>query len=1275
MSFNALGFGTTQSERVSSLHDCSQDSRSAGRSGRHAHGCRRGLSAGSSPAPSTSSLIFAVDGNGLLTRCAATPHGKRTTHSTVDLSGNNVANRVARGSSCSHRSTAALSGEKGMGVGVGVAQRQQSGRPPTPSSSPSLVVKAAHSAGTSAPSLLNSLPPAAAPHSLTLRGTSCAAGTSQAAARPASAGVGGGLGKTSTPHMLRPCSTSAPASRTNPRFNNYVVGQSAATAFRGLSVSKPAGALAASQRLPRVPAATAVTQTSLLPATPFSSTLSRGAFPSEDAASTHSSGGGQNQPRCCSGGAEGNTVVTRDGASGVAGPQGSETSVPLSTSASQDDSQRLSSVYAPAPVRPLLRRLQLHSAAAQHTLHTTATTAAVAAEEEPANASGTASPSAERADGNDNNRSGSRDASTSLKGSSATTRRPPHVPLLQMTRTFALRRPVLLTKDGSVTAAAAAASSSRNTPHARLRESSSSMAERQPDLSSSAAKHPTADVRDRLTASSSFPCSSFALYAAHCSAHAPVPPHASSSQPRRTRRASSLASVASNSSVSLQQQRCSLDEEAGATHLFFAMPSFSVARDSGDNDNVKGRPGDTLTGSVAAAEVDSQAVTARDGDETSASQRQGSISIASLLRGDTAGVQQPSQRRSYRSLPGTTDAGQNSTFVERLRERGNQYMMREEFAQAIAAYSEGIRLAPCCDALWGNRAAAFLLTFRYIPAVADCLYVLNLKPGSVKAYWRAAKAYAAAYRFLDAKKYYLLAQQACMKDSGGGGGGAASAISNGVSCASSVAASERGSRQDKAVKERHAIAAEEAAVETVEQYWQHVRGERWADAVSVMDRILQTTSYVGPTAVSWQVLRLEALLPLQPKEALAEAETLHSTFPDALELYYVLAKALFYTVHDAASTRRCLQLLDEASAKRSAQNTMLNVHVRYAAMQLREKLTADGGGSGGATAAAQLEAWARRNQLKEDSRVAELRHSIIKFARHRDIGNEAYEQGDWDTAAAAYTQCLQTDRLNHALLAAVYCNRTAVYMQSGRWSEALSDADAAIRLSPQLVTAYGRRGRIRLYLLSQEYEAQRAVLSRHFTTQWSATVKEQLLGYADGAAADLTRVVELSPTAEHKSQLQQALAQRQAIKAALSAAPQAGVRRQGGSAASSSSTPCTHTGSSTNSNSNSTSSGFAYQRGYTNSRPSSVSSSSSSYGVLQQHLQLLGLSTPSAAVGILPDLKVVAKAYRECALRWHPDKWVRSTPQEQQEAERQFKLISVAYTTLRERYGDAAKVS
>ncbi|TPP42360.1 TPR repeat family protein [Leishmania donovani] len=851
-------------------------------------------------------------------------------------------------------------------------------------------------------------------------------------------------------------------------------------------------------------------------------------------------------------------------------------------------------------------------------------------------------------------------------------------PAMRMTRSSTLNRPVLLTKDASrahpgaaydtsSVASAAAVAGARASPLPSPSVSSGDLCDTKGVSSSETRTCPAAATVQSVYLSRPSP---------------PTPPPRPAGH-RRSRR-NSLISVKTNSSASFlyHEQNFSPDEEATATLRFFSiMPDLSAAKEepccsSPDEDLTMGTSSSVLggTGNIPFA--------AQSGSSEAAATPVCGARKGGSDGGDAGGHSHDATN--FAGPPpsphtkGSVYAGGTAGIVARLKERGNAFLLREEFELAIATYTEAIRLDPAHEALWGNRACAFLLSFRYLPAVADCLYVLHIYPGHTKACWRAAKAYAAAYRLVEAKKYYQLAQQACERDGMWRGSASTSRRTASLSsmrsdkggdetpdgplardAAGSSSAEAAGaccrhdSRLLKSQRERQVLAAEEAALEMVETYWQHLRHERWADALAAMDKVLTLASYTGPTAVSWQALRLEALLHLHPKKALSEAEALYRAYPDSLELYPVLAKSIFYDVHDAAATKRCLGLLDEAAEKRCAQNHLLKVHVRYCATQLRERLPADAG----KTTAVHMEAWGKLHYLREDSRTAELRHTIEKFARHRDAGNAAYEAGDWDAAASAYTRCLETDRLNHALLAAVYCNRTAVYMQAGRWRDALSDADSAVSLSPQYATAYARRGRVKLYLLAQEYRGQRAVLASCSAAPWTAAMKERLQGYADAAVTDLTRAVELSPTIEHKTQLQQALAQRRAIKASLKPT-------------------CETPKSSMPFSSSSASEGERHRGQSAHSPPPHADArrvESAALCELTDQLKLLGLSilAPSAPgeFGRLPEPKVIAKAYREAALRWHPDKWVTATPHEKQQAEQQFKSICVAYQALRERSG------
>ena len=59
-------------------------------------------------------------------------------------------------------------------------------------------------------------------------------------------------------------------------------------------------------------------------------------------------------------------------------------------------------------------------------------------------------------------------------------------------------------------------------------------------------------------------------------------------------------------------------------------------------------------------------------------------------------------------------------------------------------------------------------------------------------------------------------------------------------------------------------------------------------------------------------------------------------------------------------------------------------------------------------------------------------------------GNEALKKGDVDEAIKLYTEAIQLDPSNHVL----YSNRCAAYMKQEKFSQALEDAEATIKVKP-----------------------------------------------------------------------------------------------------------------------------------------------------------------------------------------------------------------------------------
>lgn len=72
----------------------------------------------------------------------------------------------------------------------------------------------------------------------------------------------------------------------------------------------------------------------------------------------------------------------------------------------------------------------------------------------------------------------------------------------------------------------------------------------------------------------------------------------------------------------------------------------------------------------------------------------------------------------------------------------------------------------------------------------------------------------------------------------------------------------------------------------------------------------------------------------------------------------------------------------------------------------------------------------------------------------KEKGNQALNAERFDEAIAAYTQAIALDAKNHVL----YSNRSAAYAKSGKFKEALADAEKTIELNPSWPKGYSRKG-------------------------------------------------------------------------------------------------------------------------------------------------------------------------------------------------------------------------
>ncbi|EKF27750.1 TPR-repeat-containing chaperone protein DNAJ, putative [Trypanosoma cruzi marinkellei] len=282
-----------------------------------------------------------------------------------------------------------------------------------------------------------------------------------------------------------------------------------------------------------------------------------------------------------------------------------------------------------------------------------------------------------------------------------------------------------------------------------------------------------------------------------------------------------------------------------------------------------------------------------------------------------------------------------------------------------------------------------------------------------------------------------------------------------------------------------------------------------------------------------------------------------------------------------------------------------------------------------------IQAACRQKEIEgcsQDSRYTHLERTVVSFEHHRDRGNTAYESGDWMEAYTAYTRCLTLDPLNRSLIAVTYCNRAAACMQCGRWNDALSDVHRSIQINGNNAKVYARRARIYLHFMRDK-----------------AGVG---IDYLQFAINDLRRAVELAPTEENRQQLAEAMKLKEKEERSKDS------RSSDSNEEKDRDRNPNETPRFCSNDANSASGGTQRKTyGHSGDNPNIFAPANS-----KAHCtKVLGLENTAGL-----DARSLTRAYREAALRWHPDRWIGSGPGEHEAAEKKFKEIHMAYQTLKE---------
>lgn len=89
---------------------------------------------------------------------------------------------------------------------------------------------------------------------------------------------------------------------------------------------------------------------------------------------------------------------------------------------------------------------------------------------------------------------------------------------------------------------------------------------------------------------------------------------------------------------------------------------------------------------------------------------------------------------------------------DREREKGNEFFRNNDYDEALFCYTNSVALKPTIENI-NNQAAAYLKLLKYPECIADCLKVLKLDKGNMKAHWQLAEALEKIQNYEEALKH------------------------------------------------------------------------------------------------------------------------------------------------------------------------------------------------------------------------------------------------------------------------------------------------------------------------------------------------------------------------------------------------------------------------------------------------------------------------------------------------------------------------------------------
>ena len=101
-----------------------------------------------------------------------------------------------------------------------------------------------------------------------------------------------------------------------------------------------------------------------------------------------------------------------------------------------------------------------------------------------------------------------------------------------------------------------------------------------------------------------------------------------------------------------------------------------------------------------------------------------------------------------------------------------------------------------------------------------------------------------------------------------------------------------------------------------------------------------------------------------------------------------------------------------------------------------------------------------QNKSNDSSKYNDLKKKITEIKTIKDKSTKLFKEGKYNEAIEEYTKLLEFDPKNKKFTSIIYANRAFCYKKQNKITEALKDTNSSIKLNPNYIGGYLKRGKV-----------------------------------------------------------------------------------------------------------------------------------------------------------------------------------------------------------------------